>query len=312
MNRRGFLTAISTATVLLTAGRVLGVSLAAPRPRINLWGDTPPGGGGPFDPPHVSARGALSHIANPYLDVFAPEKPNGQAILVAAGGGYQRIEMGKEAWPAAAWLAAQGYTAYVLAYRLPGEGWHDGSRVALQDAQRALRVIRHRERRVGVLGFSAGGHLLGMAALRHEARYPPQDELDTLPIQADHAALIYPVITLEKPYQHTATHRVLVGRDASAAQEAEWSVQSYVSGRSPPFFLVQADDDSVSDPHNTLIMAQACQRANVPVVMQRYPVGGHGFGLGEPGSPVAAWPSAYLNWLHRQPPVVISVQAAPA
>ncbi|WP_023640003.1 alpha/beta hydrolase [Dickeya zeae] len=312
MNRRGFLTAISTATVLLTAGRVLGVSLAAPRPRINLWGDTPPGGGGPFDPPHVSARGALSHIANPYLDVFAPEKPNGQAILVAAGGGYQRIEMGKEAWPAAAWLAAQGYTAYVLAYRLPGEGWHDGSRVALQDAQRALRVIRHRERRVGVLGFSAGGHLLGMAALRHEARYPPQDELDTLPIQADHAALIYPVITLEKPYQHTATHRVLVGRDASAAMETEWSVQSYVSQHSPPFFLVQAEDDSVSDPHNTLIMAQACLQANVPVEMQRYPVGGHGFGLGEPGSPVAAWPSAYLNWLRRQPPVVISEQAAPA
>nr|WP_246859692.1 hypothetical protein [Dickeya oryzae] len=107
MNRRGFLTALSTATVILTAGRVLGVSLPTPHLRINLWDHTPSGGGGPTDLPHLSARGALSHIATPYLEVFTPAKPNGQAILVSAGGGYQRIEMGKEAWPAAAWLVAQ-------------------------------------------------------------------------------------------------------------------------------------------------------------------------------------------------------------
>ncbi|QDX30435.1 alpha/beta hydrolase [Dickeya poaceiphila] len=299
MNRRGFLAAISATAVALTVGRVLGPPLPTPRPRIWLWDGAPPGGGGPGGAARLSARGALSQIVAPYLEVFSPEKPNGQAILVAAGGGYQRIEMGKEAWPAATWLMSQGYTAYVLAYRLPGEGWHDGNRVALQDAQRALRLIRHREQRVGVLGFSAGGHLLGMAALRHDPAYTPRDKLDTLPMQADHAALIYPVITLEKPYQHTATHRVLVGRDATPAAEAEWSVQSYVSRRSPRFFLVQAEDDMVSDPHNTLIMAQACQRVQVPVEMRRYPVGGHGFGLGEPGTPVAAWPSTYLNWLRQ-------------
>ncbi|WP_107760784.1 alpha/beta hydrolase [Dickeya sp. Secpp 1600] len=300
MNRRRFLTAVTLSAVALKIGGAVGVPLPTSRPRLPLWNDSPPGGGGPSGAPRLSVRGALSQIAAPYLEVFQPEKPNGQAILVAAGGGYQRIEMGKEAWPAAAWLAAQGYTAYVLTYRLPGEGWHDGNRVALQDAQRALRLIRHRERHVGVLGFSAGGHLVGMAALRHDAAYAPQDALDTLPLQVDHAALIYPVITLEKPYQHTATHRELVGRNATPAAEAEWSVQSYVSRRSPPFFLVQADDDPVSDPHNTLIMAQACRRAQVPVEMRRYPVGGHGFGLGEPGTPAAAWPAAYLSWLRRQ------------
>ncbi|WP_284602229.1 alpha/beta hydrolase [Dickeya dadantii] len=306
MNRRRFLTAMTLSAIALKTGGAFSVPLPTSRPRIPLWDGLPPGGGGPSGAQRLSARDALSQVAVPYLEVFSPDKPNGQAILVAAGGGYQRIEMGKEAWPAAAWLAAQGYTAYVLAYRLPGEGWHDGNRVALQDAQRALRLIRRREQRVGVLGFSAGGHLLGMAALRQDAVYSPQDALDTLPIQVDHAALIYPVITLEKPYQHTATHRVLVGRDATPAAEAEWSVQSYVSRRSPPFFLVQAEDDTVSDPHNTLIMAQACRRAQVPVAMQRYPVGGHGFGLGEPGTPVAAWPQTYLNWLRRQNPAVVA------
>jgi acetyl esterase/lipase len=120
--------------------------------------------------------------------------------------------MAKEAWPAARWLTARGYTAYILSYRLPGEGWGAGALAPLQDAQRALRLIRAREEQVSLLGFSAGGHLLGMAACRADfAAYSPQDALDDRPARADKAALIYPIISLMSPYSHTATHRMLAG-----------------------------------------------------------------------------------------------------
>ncbi|EJF30440.1 MULTISPECIES: alpha/beta hydrolase [Enterobacteriaceae] len=299
MDRRHFITCV---TAGLLAAKV-GVSFAASgvkRSAIPLWKGTPPGGGGPTGSIQTSARGAQSNIALPILTVIEPESPNGQAVLVAAGGGYKRIEMGSEAWPAAEWLVARGYTAYVLSYRLPSEGWTDGNLVALQDAQRALRIVRDREHNVSVLGFSAGGHLLGLAATRPDYRsYPKQDRLDEKPAFADRAALIYPVITLEKPYEHTSTHKILVGKDASSAENAAWSVQNYVTPHSPPFFLVQAEDDPISDPQNTLIMAAACEQQHVPVEMHRYSSGGHGFGMGKPGTPTVKWPDHYAKWLAK-------------
>ncbi|ORM65444.1 hypothetical protein PRCB_22270 [Pantoea rodasii] len=299
MHRRHFLTGLLLSPLVARSGISLAASAPNPAQVLPLWSKQPPGGGGPLGAMAFSAKGTQRNIAMPTLTVFKPAQPNGRAVLVAAGGGYTRIEMGKEAWPAAAWLVAQGYTAYVLSYRLPQEGWKDGALVSLQDAQRALRVVRHRENNVSVLGFSAGGHLLGMAVNRPGFHaYQASDELDNLPATADRAALIYPIITLEPPYAHTSTHKVLVGKGASLSADTAWSVQSYVTPQSPPFFLVQAEDDPVSDPHNTLIMAAACQQAHVPVEMYRYPSGGHGFGMGKPGTLTTEWPGHYLHWLN--------------
>src|SRR5471032_1774366 len=250
MDRRQFILGTAATMVAIRTGSALarkhpaseeGV-LAAPTPdgytEIALWKGTPPGGGGPSGGETLSAKGALSNVTHPSLRVFQPAHPNGQAVLVASGGGYKRMEMGQEAWPAADWLSKLGYTAYVLTYRLPSEGWNDGSVVALQDAQRALRIIRSREKHVGVLGFSAGGHLLGLAATRtHFPSYPAADALDHTPAYADGAALIYPVITLESPYTHTSTHKLLVGPHATAAEDAQWSVQNFVTGAAPRMFL---------------------------------------------------------------------------
>lgn len=300
MDRRQFLTTFAAALCLRAA---LSESLAAGSATsiIPLWEGTPPGGGGPKGERSISARGEVSHVAIPTLSALRPVKPNGRAVLIAAGGGYKRIEMAKEAWPAAQLLAQRGYAPYVLCYRLPGEGWRDGNLVALQDAQRALRVVRQRHGEVSVLGFSAGGHLLGMAALRPDfASYPPRDALDRRPASADGAALIYPVVTLEAPYNHTSTHKLLVGNHPAAGEEARWSLQTYVTPQSPPLFLAQAEDDPVSNPQNTLILAAACRREGVPVGMHRYRTGGHGFGMGRPGTPTAAWPAAYEAWLCRR------------
>ncbi len=300
MNRRQFLVGSTAIMMALQTRAGLAGSPGLPGEHIDiaLWNDVPPGGGGPSGSEILSAKGALSNVTRPSLRVFAPAKSNGRAVLVAAGGGYKRIEMGQEAWPAADWLSALGYTAYVLSYRLPDEGWRDGNLVSLQDAQRALRIIRSREKHVSVLGFSAGGHLLGMAATRTDFHsYPVADALDHTPAYADGAALIYPVITLESPYTHTSTHKLLVGPDATAAVDAQWSVQNFVTATTPRVFLVQAEDDPVSDPHNTLIMAAACQREHVPVEMHRYSSGGHGFAMGRPGTPTTEWPARYKQWL---------------
>jgi acetyl esterase/lipase len=253
----------------------------------------------------TTAKGATSNIAVPSITVFRAAKPNGSAMLVAGGGGYKRIEMASEALPAALWLNDRGITAFVLSYRLPGEGWNDGPLAPLQDAQRALRLIRAKSAdyaiksdRIGVLGFSAGGHLMGLAATRSEyASYSAIDAFDELSARPDAAALIYPIITLKPPYDHTSTKRVLIGEHPTAEETAEWSVETHVQSDCPSMFLVQAKDDPISDPHNTLIMAAACKSANVSVEMHRLKSGGHGFGMGKAEMPTAAWPGWYEGWL---------------
>lgn len=272
---------------------------------LPLWTGGPPGGGGPSGPNTVDTKGAISNIAVPSLEVFAPTRPNGAAMLVAGGGGYKRIEVEREARPAARWLAAHGITAFVLAYRLPGEGWDAGPLAPLQDAQRAMRVIRAGARsygvdpdKVGVLGFSAGGHLMGLAATRSAfASYPPTDATDALSARPAEAALVYPVITLEPPYNHTSTRVQLVGHHPDSAASADWSVDRHVRAHCPPMFLVQAEDDPIADVMNSRIMASVCERAGVPVELHVVADGGHGFAMGRPGTASAEWPSWYEAWL---------------
>ena len=275
---------------------------------VPLWPGPPPGGGGPQGPCQLSARGSLTAVSQPALTVYRPSAPNGAAMLVAAGGGYRHIEMGKEALPAVAWLAGLGITAFVLSYRLPGEGWNAGRLAPFQDAQRALRLIRARcaafdvdPHRVGVLGFSAGGHLLGIAATRPDWRSAPaRDRVDLQAARSDLNLLIYPIVTLEKPYQHTSTCKTLLAGDTSARAAAEWSVQSHVRSTDAPFLLVQAADDPISDPANTALLQQACLQHAVPVERYLFPTGGHGFGMGRLGGPTRAWPAMATRWMQSQ------------
>lgn len=275
-----------------------------------LWPTGAPGGGGPTGPVSISERGAMSNIAIPALEIYRPARPNGGAILIAGGGGYKRIEMESEARPAASWLAAHGFSAFVLRYRLPGEGWRAGALAPLQDAQRALRLIAAWSRnngidpsRIGVLGFSAGGHLLGLATTRSGFdSYVPVDGADAFSARPAQAALIYPVVTLEPPYDHTSTRTQLIGPHPSPEASADWSVESHVRDRCPPLFLVQAQDDPVSNIANTAILEAVCRHAGVPVERHVLPSGGHGFGMGRPDSPTGQWPTWYLSWLGHQRP----------
>lgn len=273
-----------------------------------LWPSTPPGGGGPSGAMNISQRGAVSNISTPHLKVYRPKNPNGSAMLIAAGGGYKRIEMESEAHPAARWLSERGVTAFVLTYRLPNEGWNSGAMAPLQDAQRSLRLIRAnaekygiKKNKLGVLGFSAGGHLLGMASVRADfSSYSAIDNIDSHSAKPDVSALIYPIITLEEPYSDTSTAHILVGRHASEKEAAQWSVQNFVTPQTPPMFLVQAKDDPISNPMNTVIMQQACDKMHVPCELHQLASGGHGFGMGKPGTPTEVWPSFYRSWLQKE------------
>ncbi|GAN63374.1 alpha/beta hydrolase [Acetobacter indonesiensis] len=276
---------------------------------IPLWPAEPPGGGGPDEAlPMVSPAGSISRIARPQLQVFRPARPNGAAVLVAGGGGYQHISMRHESLPAARWLQKLGVTVFVLSYRLPEEGWHAGALAPVQDAQRAIRLIHAQadqygldRKRIGALGFSAGGHLMGLCAARPDWQtYPAIDSADSLRPDINLVLLAYPVVTLEAPYLGTRSRRTLLGPHPTPAEATAWSVQTYIHKGCPPFFLVQAADDRITVPENTAVLQAACQRNTVPVTRYIFPSGGHGFGLGYRETATATWPHLAENWMKQQ------------
>lgn len=276
---------------------------------VDLWPGRPPGGGGPVPTDYrfdETLRGVVTAVTRPCMMVMRPERPNGAAVIIAAGGGYRRIDIGHEGLPVGEWLNRAGITAFILVYRLPGEGWTAGPDAPRQDAQRAIRLVRANAQdygldpeRIGLLGFSAGGHLMGEAAVGGDVElYQDVDEDDELPARVALAGLLYPVITLRQPFDRTiSSRRVLIGEDPSEAMRRAYSVDTQVNERTPPTFLVQASDDPIAVTDHPLIMFSALRAAKIPAELHIFERGGHGFGLGVPGTPAAAWPTLFLAWI---------------
>lgn len=248
---------------------------------------------------------AVHGVMRPRMVVFRPATPNGAAVLVAPGGGYARIVVDKEGYEIARWLSARGFTVFVLFYRLPGDGWAAGPDVALSDAQRAMRLIRQRAGdfgiqpdRVGMMGFSAGGHLCGDLATRFDVpTYRAIDAADRLSARPMVAAPIYAVQAMRAPLAHAGSRTLLIGAQATPAIERAHSPAANVSARTPPMFLVHAEDDSVVPVDNTLEMRAALKQAGIPVETHLFAQGGHGFGLRRAaGKPVAIWPTLFREW----------------
>lgn len=270
---------------------------------ISLWPGVMPGSGTATGPEKIGSEGAatgsVSNVTVPRMVVVRPKNPNGAAVLVIGGGGYFRIQIGSAAMPTAQWLADRGVTAFVLYYRLPGDGWNADA--PFQDGQRAMRILRGNwkalgidPRRIGVLGFSAGGHLAGTLATRGaDSFYPAADAVDRISAVPDFAALIYPVVSMRAPIDTTRTFRELKGlpdfRDA-------FSVEAHVSAATPPLFLTHAANDPIAAPEHSLRLQAAMLAAKRPVELHLFETGGHSFGLGKPGSPVSAWPRLFLAW----------------
>jgi acetyl esterase/lipase len=246
-------------------------------------------------PPDRWIRG----VARPVLVAIRPARPDGSAALIMPGGGYEMQSFEKEGVTPARWLAGRGTTAFVLIYRLPGEGWGNHALVPLQDAQRAMRLIRAHAgdfgvdpARVMVMGFSAGGHLAGSLATRHgEKVYEPVDAADSLSARPDVAGLIYPVVSMMPGLTHAGSRDWLLGKDAPEAALRAASVEQRVTADLPPLFLTHAVDDGTVPVGGTLALFDAARAQKRIVDMHIVAKGGHGFGMELPaGETGSLWP----------------------
>lgn len=215
------------------------------------------------------------------------------------GGGYTRLVTAPEGPEIARWLAAQGWTVFVLLYRLPGDGWADRANVPLQDGQRAIRLIRaragsfgFRPDRVAAIGFSAGGHLCADLATRFSLQtYPPVDAADRLSARPDFAVPIYAVQSMAEPHAHHGSRDRLLGVNPSAEAIRAHSPENNVRTDCPPFLLMHAEDDPTVSVENSLRMRAALKVAGVRVETHLFPQGGHGFGIARvANTTTAVWP----------------------
>ncbi|MFY0638438.1 alpha/beta hydrolase [Maricaulis maris] len=259
------------------------------------------------EPDRIRDRYAVG-ITQPRLLVFQPERPNGAALLLLPGGGYQRVVIDKEGIESAERFNQAGVTVFVLLYRLPDEGHEQGQNVPLQDAQRALRLIRSGAvdatvdpARVGVIGFSAGGHLAGSLATRFDAGvYDQRDTVDDVPARPDFAVLVYPVSRMSGPAVHTGSRNRLIGEHPDPATVATHDLVSAARSDAPPLFLLHAADDLAVPVENSLDLFRANRARGVPVEMHVFAEGGHGFGIRfAEGLPVGDWPDLVLAWMER-------------
>jgi acetyl esterase/lipase len=291
----------------------LPIVLSEPSETIDLWPNGAPGMPA-TRPVEVTverskdpARNdrAVVGVSVPRLAVFRPATPNGASLVAFPGGGYVRMAIDKEGYEIARLLAARGFTVFVLFYRLPGEGWADRADVPLQDAQRAMRVVRANARkygldpaRVAAMGFSAGGHLCADLAARFATRtYDPVDAADRLSARPMIAAPIYPVVSMASSLAHPGSRNALLGPDPTSGAIRDHSPDLNIKPDSPPCFLCAAADDATVPVDNMLLLHAALRAAKVPVEMHLFEQGGHGFGLrGVVGKPAAAWPDLFLAW----------------
>ena len=284
---------------------------------IDLWPAGPPGGEDVTleekiverENPYNLLDRAAHNVTRPTLSVFRPQKPDGSAILIIPGGGYSWVVIDKEGYEGARWFSRQGATVYVLRHRLPHQGWAAGADTPLQDAQRAIRLIRARAsadgvdpQRVMVMGFSAGGHVAGSLATRFNAPvYAPHDAIDQLSARPDAAVLMYPVVTMKQGPAHPGSRRNLLGETPSDAMVAKYSLETAPPADTPPTFILHAADDASVPVENTLLLFSALKAANVPASLHIFETGGHGFGLrGLDNDPRRAWPDMVMDWGGKQ------------
>ncbi len=282
------LTMRSAPLVIGIAGFSAFANAADPAPeKITLWSGHAPVGDGSFQE------------ADTTLTIHRPATPNGTAIIICPGGGYGGLVTGSEGHGIATWLNQHGVTGVVLEYRLP----KGKCQVPLLDAQRAIRVVRSKAKEwkldsnhIGIMGFSAGGHLASTAGTHFDAgNADAADPIDKISCRPDFMILIYPVITLGEK-GHAGTRANLLGKDPSAEQVKLFCNELQVTPKTPPAFLAHAKDDTVVPPENSRMFRDALADNKVPVEYLELPQGGHGLN-GYKGPSWDAWQAQSLKWL---------------
>jgi acetyl esterase/lipase len=230
----------------------------------------------------------LGNVSQPTITLYKPQGKNtGAAVLVFPGGGYQILAIDLEGTEVCDWLNSAGVTCVLLKYRVPGTGPYPKSNAALQDAQRAMGLVREHAaewgidpHRIGVLGFSAGGHLSAAISNLYEQRlYAPIDAADALSCRPDFSVVVYP------------------GYLALAEQDFAPNPAIQPTANTPPTFIVQAEDDPVHV-ENAVVYFMQLKKAKVAAELHVYTQGGHGYGLRPTALPITHWPQLVETWLH--------------
>jgi acetyl esterase/lipase len=269
--------------------------VARAQPTFPLWAAGAPGalGADSTDRPEIT----------PYLPPAG--RANGTAVVIFPGGGYQHLSMVKEGSDIANWLAGAGVTAFVVRYRL-GPRYHHP--IMLGDAQRAIRTVRARAgewsvdaRRVGIIGFSAGGHLAATAGTHFDAgNASAADVVERASSRPDFMMLIYPVITMrDSAITHRGSRVNLLGDSPDPSLVLSMSNETQVTRETPPALIIHSTDDKTVPVENALLMYQALRNAAVPVEMHVFEHGGHGFGLAPRDPVLSVWSTLGESWMRR-------------
>lgn len=248
-----------------------------------------------------SAQGDADDDKPTLTAYIAPQNPTKTAVIVTPGGGYQHLSMEKEGSLVAQWLNAQGVTAFVLKYRL-GPKYHNP--VELGDALRAIRTVRSRaaewgidKGKVGMLGFSAGGHLTASTSVLYDDGLPTGDAIDKESSRPDFVVLCYPVIRLDAPYMHSGSRKMLLGDTPDEALVEKMSLTALVNADTPPAFLYTTTDDKTVPVMNSVLWYSALVKNGIPAELHAFQHGTHGSGLGQFDPALKEWPTLLLHWL---------------
>ncbi len=267
-----------------------------------LYGDAAIPNSKPVSDEETSANGSwIQKVSRPVIQVYLPAraKATGASVVVIPGGGYAGLTFEYEGAEQARYFVDHGIAAFVVKYRIPSDRTMvDKSIGPLQDAQQAMRFVRERAaqwnldaKRIGVIGFSAGGHLASTLATRFgESRVENPDRVDLRP---DFLVLVYPVISMDAKITHMDSRKALLGASPSEEQVRYFSNELHVTKDSPPTLLLHAADDRLVDVENSVVFFDALRRAGVPVEARLFQKGQHGFIL----MPRDRWQGAIMDWL---------------
>lgn len=253
---------------------------------LKLWQEGMPNDNGMT----CQEENGVLYVAEPTLTVYPATEGNGMAIVACPGGGYGKLAMDHEGKDMAAWFNNQGITYAVLKYRMP----NGHKEVPLSDARQAMRILRHRAgewqlKRIGIMGFSAGGHLASTVATHFE------DEES----HPDFQILFYPVISMDPEYTHRGTHDNLLGKQPAKEEEDDFSNELHVDGNTPPAFILHSSDDRSVPVAHSLNYYMALLRQQVPATLHIYPIGGHGWGYRDSFTYKREWTGELEKWLRE-------------
>jgi acetyl esterase/lipase len=244
---------------------------------------------------------SYSKVSVPTLEIYFPEKPNGTAIIICPGGGYSNLAYSKEGSKVAKEYIKWGITAFILKYRLPNDTTIKDKTIGpLQDAQMAVKTVRMRASewgidtaKVGIAGFSAGGHLASTAITHFNKAVI--NNVEGINLRPSFGILVYPVISFADSLMHKGSRNKLLGENPSADMIALYSNELQVTSNTPPTFLIHSEDDKVVKVENSLLFYMALLKKGVAAEMHIYPKGGHGFGINNMNH--GRWIDRSYEWL---------------